>query len=41
VCGGLADLVAEAENESGKRLTPEQAVRIVADSMRIRAVVGC
>lgn len=41
VCGGLADLVAEAEKESGKRLTPEQAERIVADSMRIRAVVGC
>jgi hypothetical protein len=41
VCGGLADLVAEAEKESGKCLTPEQAERIVADSMRIRAVVGC
>jgi hypothetical protein len=41
VCGGLADLVAEAEKESGKRLTPEQGERIVADSMRIRAVVGC
>jgi len=41
VCGGLADLVAEVQKESGKRLTPEQAERLVADSLRIRAVVAC
>ena len=41
VCGGLADLVAEVQKESGKRLTPEQPERLVADSLRIRAVVAC
>jgi hypothetical protein len=41
VCGGLADLVAEVQKESGKRLTSEQAERLVADSLRTRAVVAC
>jgi hypothetical protein len=41
VCGGLADLTADVQKESGKRLTPQQAERLVSDSTRIRAVVGC
>ena len=41
VCGGLADFTATAAKDSGKRLSAEQADRLVADATRIRAVVGC
>lgn len=41
VCGGLADFASLAAKESGKRLTAEQADRIVADASRIRGVVAC
>lgn len=41
VCGGLTDFVSLAAKESGKRLTAEQADRLVADASRIRGVVGC
>ncbi len=41
VCGGLADFISAVSKESGKRLTAEQADRLVADGTRIRGVLGC
>jgi len=41
VCGGLADFADLASRESDRRLTADQAGRLVANATRIRAVVGC
>jgi HYR domain len=41
VCGGLADMTADAQKEWSKGLTPEQSERLVTDVARVRAVVGC
>lgn len=40
-CKKLADLIKEAQKESGKKLAADEANQIIATANRIRAVLGC